>query len=1582
MLRRRTIAAGRETPAGELLARVLACVGPEWADRCRRGDWDGAAGEQPLREALIFLENIRRNLGLFVPARHPRYGISERGGDAILAYLRDEGDPGAWFFFADVSGFTALLTFLTERFGKEEAGDIMNLSILNRYCLDKMGLLLDHFKDEALAGGDPGLAALRAMLAIRASMPLVTTQVRRELRRKLAGKPRQEEITSFIDRLEVKASGGVIHADQSRSDFYGHDVRARITWGETGKQVAWAEKVGGNDDPVRPGIEEVKGIGLDRAARDKLRELLASGWFGLTPADLALAEEPHGGVWKLVIAPGGMEKLEGQVEELCAAHARRLVPAVELPAARQGRLARLDELGAELLALEPFIGNRDLLLHVVGNLGRQGDRNLLLDESCSAVRDSGVLFCNFALEDKRLLDELADRVHEVMLRYGIHYKYNIFPKGDFNLMGVLGTMFSRSRGADKYYAEILWSAWRDLKDNLRRGFGGRVELRGGMSVGKGLQGPAGDNIIHNEETLIGPDCNLAARLVGEALELGPDGAFIQPPGTLFTIESQRRRVDHLIQPREAVRQVKLKGFTNPVALWSLVEREEVESVGEFIARMRRIPLVTAEGLVVRDEEGMRQDRLLADCLERIERAAARADGRAQLLAFVATSGVGKTRRVAELAHWALRRGWPVYFGECYSWYQGEAPAGEAAPEERPGQPEHHSDEGACPFHPFIRILKEQLFRIDNADAPELKQRKISQVLAALDPQNGSLADQAPVIGAFLGLELPETSFSRALDAEARRNIFYERTGDIFAREVERRGPGSAVLLCLDDLQWADRNSLHLLGFLLRRVGDGLVAIVNAREREQLGALLDPELPARCLVLEPGLLQTGAIEELARLVLGVQAGQGQAGELPRELRLKLEGELESNPFFVIEFCAKLQETEIITVADGRCTRFDAESFEQVSIPTRITGVIEDRIRRLPREEHAAIQFSSVLGNILRYVIIRQFLPRVDDEKLFEGEGLSEIFSRLTGQEITRLENEKDPDWVYTFKRALIGETLYQELVPSLRKRLHGEVAKIFEQTELSNRFEKFLLTALHYSNAEVPDKSCAFYLEAGQLAREVFDNERSLMLFDKIERILDNYRIEDAPRRRLALYENRGRVRLLLARYPEALEDFRRLEETALALEESEAAARARYLAGSAFLQRAGEGDFRRAVAEFALAAERTGDERQRALVLADSARAHLELGEREAALELLERAESAQALAVGAERQAEDRVLRATILRNRGSVFHRRGQFKEAVEIYRQALELVAEEGEDRFRKLRAMLCNSIGLSLMKAFRLEESMGWFQRALELSHAIGDLKTELQVRINMGVVANDSGRYQEALELLTRQLTLMEELVGESRELAALMFNIGESWMFMEKHEEAAPWYRKALAIGERIDYREFVVACRYNLGEVLHTLEREPEALEVLEPAFAMAGEGGWDLQRMDLANLLGEIHRRAGRLGAAAEYHGAALELGRRLEDDFGTSWALRNVAVDRLLDPACLPGERGECEALLAESLELARRAGQPENLMHSLRELIDCRLQGGTEPAASAALFRELRELAEKVDSRGFLDWCRTVAPRFER
>ncbi|MBN2288367.1 MAG: AAA family ATPase, partial [Candidatus Glassbacteria bacterium] len=941
---------GISQPQRDLLHRILSVYHPALSS--------SLPGEKPTRPgepaaAADYLERVVSALELFVPASRPEFGITERGGDAVIAYLGGSGARKPDFFLMlDVSGFTALLTFLTDRFGKQEAGDIMNLGILNRYCLNRIGILLHHFAAcQAGKADNPGETALKTALSFRALLGRVTGEVRRELGRKLAGKPHQDQIDSFIKTLEIKASGCVVAAAGGGSDFYGREHRVRITWGETARLVSSAEKLGGSEEKVHESLAECKGVGLDTSALRALESLVESGW--LRDRDFALKK--FGAFHKLVLTPDGCRSLSRKVEHLFRDRAgSRGAKAEAAAGGPQARPlppgSRLAEAARRLEKLVPMLYGEEFIGLAVRSLGPEADKAVLFMERSSRIHDTGILFVNFTIDEEGLLDELAEAVHEVMLRYGMMYKYNIFPLGDFNLMATLGLELPGAPETDRFYSEVLWQCWSHLLRTFRGAFGERVGLRAGMSVGKCLQGPVGDNLIHNEHTIIGPDCNLAARLVAQALQRR-QGRFVFGSGTLVVTEGCYRPLSHLVQPVEPFTRASLKGFSEPLPLYSAAGRQASESLADFTARLRQLPLATVEGKLVEKISQMSRDGLLRRCLKILEAVnSGRAAGTA-LLAFHGPGGLGKTRRMAEIMAWCQKQGWKVLFGECLSWYQ------EARPRQGGGK-ETPAGSAAVPYHSFIRLLTEQVFGITPQDDHSGALKKIARVLSGL-PDSLEAVEQAPVIASFLGLADPQ-NLPGSLSPEARRNIFFERVADLVEHLISLSGKG--LLLCLDDLQWADRETLKLLRFLRQRVERGLVVCVSARKPGQLEALTGGPAggaggSAEVLRVDP--LGAAAVELLTRIALGVDLGAG----LPESLLDRVRGGLENNPFFIIEFCGKLLEKEIAYVRDGSLLRLDEDSLKRIGLPNRIQSVIESRVESLPRRDFELVRYGSVLGSLL-------------------------------------------------------------------------------------------------------------------------------------------------------------------------------------------------------------------------------------------------------------------------------------------------------------------------------------------------------------------------------------------------------------------------------------------------------------------------------------------------------------------------------------------------------------------------------------------------------------------------------------------
>jgi predicted ATPase len=162
-------------------------------------------------------------------------------------------------------------------------------------------------------------------------------------------------------------------------------------------------------------------------------------------------------------------------------------------------------------------------------------------------------------------------------------------------------------------------------------------------------------------------------------------------------------------------------------------------------------------------------------------------GQAQLLALVGEAGIGKTRLAEELAAWVQRQGQRVAMAHCYA------------------------AEGELAFTPLIELLRsEPIVRT----LPALDEVWLVQV-ARLLPE---LVAQRP------HLRMPEPGS----DSLQRQRFF-----EALARAV--LGEGSSLLLVIDDLQWADRETLEWLHYLLRFAPQARLLVVGTVRSEEVMA---------------------------------------------------------------------------------------------------------------------------------------------------------------------------------------------------------------------------------------------------------------------------------------------------------------------------------------------------------------------------------------------------------------------------------------------------------------------------------------------------------------------------------------------------------------------------------------------------------------------------------------------------------------------------------------------------------------------------------------------------------------------------
>ncbi|WP_162851094.1 AAA family ATPase [Panacagrimonas perspica] len=421
------------------------------------------------------------------------------------------------------------------------------------------------------------------------------------------------------------------------------------------------------------------------------------------------------------------------------------------------------------------------------------------------------------------------------------------------------------------------------------------------------------------------------------------------------------------------------------------------------------------------------------------RAAQKAHGRLILLA--GDPGIGKTRLTEEFARESRAAGFQVLSGRC------------------------HEGEGAPAYWPWIQILR-------------LLAR--SRDVASLRAQMGAGAPDLVQMLPELRHLLPDLAATPpdSMDSEhARFRLFDAFAG--FLREAARDVP---LMLVLDDLHWADRPSLALLGALVRDLAGMRLLIIGTHRIAEVGPGHALSGLLTNLRREPAaeLLQLRGLHERdMRRLLDVLAGS----PLPGAISQGLAKESEGNPFFAGELFRHMIERGVLQFRSMWVQDADSHAF---GLPEGVSAVIERRLSNLSRPCLRALEAGAVIGRSFDAAL----LARVTGVAM--APLLALLDEAVVARVIERPSNAGDP---WRFVHALIRETLYRHLPEGGRVAAHRKVGHALEASggpvlpviELAHHFRQCLA-------ADTADRVLRYSRAAGESASARFAHEEAVTHF--------------------------------------------------------------------------------------------------------------------------------------------------------------------------------------------------------------------------------------------------------------------------------------------------------------------------------------------------------------------------------------------------------------------------------------------------------------------------------------------------------
>jgi DNA-binding SARP family transcriptional activator len=398
----------------------------------------------------------------------------------------------------------------------------------------------------------------------------------------------------------------------------------------------------------------------------------------------------------------------------------------------------------------------------------------------------------------------------------------------------------------------------------------------------------------------------------------------------------------------------------------------------------------------------------------------------QVVALIGAAGVGKTRLVSAFQEWLL-----LDEPQSEVWQGRAFEAG-----------------GRLAYQPVVDALRP---RLEQVNAPEdllddVWLAELSQLMPELRSRYPDLPP--PMTG--------DAHFVRSRIFEALANL-----GDALAA----RRPAVFVL---DDMQWADADTLDLVHYLARRWSESRAPILllpairqeafaaNAALRDWLTGL-GRDAPLTRLLLDN--LSGAAVEQLVTHLAGEKI-DGTATAFAAWLWAETRG----LPFFIEALLQMLIEQGNLLVTDQGRPTYDfapalahVRSMARVPLPPGVREVIQARLTQHSKEAGALLLAAAVLGRACTFERMCQVA------NLSETDALEALEALLDGRLVTERPADRRP---YTPAHDYIREVVYSESNEARRRVYHRRA-----------------LLALEAGNA--PAAECAFHALAALLDEPAF-----------------------------------------------------------------------------------------------------------------------------------------------------------------------------------------------------------------------------------------------------------------------------------------------------------------------------------------------------------------------------------------------------------------------------------------------------------------------------------------------------------------
>ncbi|MFK7904305.1 MAG: AAA family ATPase, partial [Chitinophagales bacterium] len=359
-----------------------------------------------------------------------------------------------------------------------------------------------------------------------------------------------------------------------------------------------------------------------------------------------------------------------------------------------------------------------------------------------------------------------------------------------------------------------------------------------------------------------------------------------------------------------------------------------------------------------------------------------------------------------------------------------------------------------PYLAFIQAIEEFVEQVLTENEQILAERK-KIILQAVGDSGALLTDLIPKLKAVIG-EQPNVVASEGKEAQNRLHFIFQN----FIKSIaQKKHP---LVLFIDDLQWADNSSLHLLEHLINQDNTPYLLLIGAyRDNEitpqnpfyqTLKKIKDDTVHVKEIFLKPL-----SLEHIGQLITEtLHANKEECKTLIELVHNKTNG----NPFFVIQFLQSLYDegllrfkflqTDSINAQNSSSQLYKWEwnmsAIRQRNITDNVVHLLSDRIKKLLPSTQQVLQFAACIGNRFELSILSVIYEHTSTDTIQAlhqalEEGLVVPLNDFHQPDINSLQAQNIE---YKFTHDRIRQAVYS-LIPNLyKKNIHWKIGELLQE----------------------------------------------------------------------------------------------------------------------------------------------------------------------------------------------------------------------------------------------------------------------------------------------------------------------------------------------------------------------------------------------------------------------------------------------------------------------------------------------------------------------------------------------------------